>query len=109
MVLFQAAKLTGSVICAQASSRVQMPWTICGRSVLYQASYFLQLAQEFFTAISEKEISDGESITLELYNDTKARIIKNKLPAQTRKFKHVAEFAVQQMKNELNDGYGKQA
>ena len=62
-----------------------------------------------FTAISEKEISDGESITLELYNDTKAGIIKNKLPAQTRKFKHIAEFAVQRMKNELNDGYGKQA
>ena len=56
-----------------------------------------------------KEISDGESITLELYYDTKARIIKNKLPAQTRKFKHVAEFAVQRMQNELNDGYGKQA
>jgi hypothetical protein len=31
------------------------------------------------------------------------------LPAQTRKFKHIAEFAVQRMKNELNDGYGKQA
>ena len=62
-----------------------------------------------FTAISEKEISDGESITLELYNDTKARIIKNKLPAQTRKFKHVPEVAVQRMQNELNDGYGKQA
>ena len=109
MLLFQAAKLTGSVICAQASSRVKMPWAGCDRSLLYQASYFLQLAQEFFTAISEKETSDGESITLELYNDTKAGIIKNKLPAQTRKFKHIAEFAVQRMKNELNDGYGKQA
>lgn len=35
--------------------------------------------------------------------------IKNNLPAQTRKFKHVAEYAIKRMQNELNEGGGRQA
>ena len=54
------------------------------------------------------DFEEARERALELYYDTQARI-KNKLPAQTRKFRHVAEFAVQRMQNELNDGYGKQA
>jgi integrase len=55
-----------------------------------------------------EDFEQAKERALELYYDTRARI-KNKLPAQTRKFKHVAEFAVQRMQNELDDGYGKQA
>jgi len=45
---------------------------------------------------------------LKLYYETQARI-DNKLPAQTRKFKHVAEHAVKRMQSQLDDGYGKQS
>ena len=45
---------------------------------------------------------------LELYYETQARI-KNKLPAQTRKFKHVAEHAIKRMQDELDEGGGRQA
>jgi integrase len=55
-----------------------------------------------------EDFEQAKERALELYYDTRARI-KNKLPAQTRKFKHVAEFAIQRMQNDLNDGYGKQA
>ena len=55
-----------------------------------------------------EDFEQAKERALELYYDTKARI-KNKLPDQTHKFKHVAEFAVQRMQHELNDGYGKQA
>jgi hypothetical protein len=44
----------------------------------------------------------------EMYHETRARI-KNHLPAQTRKFKHVAEYAILRMQKELNEGGGKQA
>lgn len=44
----------------------------------------------------------------ELYHETRARI-KNQLPAQTRKFKHVAEYAIRRMQKELDEGGGKQA
>ncbi|MBD3756267.1 MAG: tyrosine-type recombinase/integrase, partial [Gammaproteobacteria bacterium] len=44
----------------------------------------------------------------ELHYDTQARV-KNHLPASTRKFKHVAEFAIKRMQDELAEGGGKQA
>ena len=43
---------------------------------------------------------------LELFYETRARL-KNNLPAQTRKFKHVAEFAIKRMQEELEKGSGK--
>ena len=55
-----------------------------------------------------EDFEQAKERALELYYDTKARI-QNRLPAQTRNFKHVADFAVQRMQNDLNDGYGKQA
>ena len=51
---------------------------------------------------------DAKERALELYYETQART-KNKLPAQTRKFKHVAEFAIIRMKDELKAGTGKQS
>ena len=59
-------------------------------------------------SIKSEDFEQAKELALELYYDTKARI-EYKLPTRTRKVKHVAEFAVQRMKNELNDGYGKQA
>lgn len=44
----------------------------------------------------------------QLYHETKARIA-NQLPAQTRKFKHVAEYAIKRMQKELDEGGGKQS
>jgi integrase len=43
-----------------------------------------------------------------LLSETQARI-DNNLPAQTRKFNHVAEFAIKRMQNDLDAGAGKQA
>lgn len=45
---------------------------------------------------------------LELYYDVNARV-KNKLPAQTRKFKHVAKYAIKRMEDALENGTGKLA
>jgi integrase len=48
-------------------------------------------------------LDEARERALELYYDTQARI-KNKLPAQTPKFKHVAEHVIKRMQNELNEG-----
>lgn len=54
------------------------------------------------------DLEEAKERALELYSDTRARI-KNNLPAQTRKFKHVAEYAIRRMQDELDEGGGKQA
>ena len=55
-----------------------------------------------------EDLEQAKEIALELYYDVQARL-KNHLPANTRKFKHVAEFAAQRMQDELDAGTGKQA
>ena len=59
-------------------------------------------------SIKSEDFEQAKELALELYYDTKARI-EYKLPTRTRKVKHVAEFAVQRMQNEVNDRYRKQA
>ena len=59
-------------------------------------------------SMKTEDFEQAKERALELYYDTKARI-EYKLPTRTRKVKHVAEFAVQRMQNEVNDRYGKQA
>ncbi|MEO1110048.1 MAG: tyrosine-type recombinase/integrase [Pseudomonadota bacterium] len=54
------------------------------------------------------DLEEAKERAIELYHETKARI-KNHLPAQTRKFKHVAEYAMARMQRELDEGGGKQA
>ena len=54
------------------------------------------------------DLEEARERALELYYDTQARI-KNNLPAQTRKFKHVAEYAIKRMQDALESGTGKQA
>ena len=54
------------------------------------------------------DLEEAKERALALYFETQARI-KNHLPAQTRKFKHVAEHAIKRMQDELNEGGGKQA
>ena len=53
-------------------------------------------------------LEEATEIALEMYYDVQARL-KNQLPANTRKFKHVAELTVQRMQDELAAGTGKQA
>ena len=54
------------------------------------------------------DLDEAKEKALELYFETQARI-KNKLPAQTRKFKHVADYAILRMERELKETGGKQA
>ena len=54
------------------------------------------------------DFEEARERAIELYYETQARI-KNKLPAQTRKFKHVATYAMKRMQNELDGGAGRQA
>jgi integrase len=54
------------------------------------------------------KLEDAKEKALALYYETQARIA-NKLPAQTRKFKNVAKFAVERMQNDMAAGAGKQA
>jgi integrase len=53
-------------------------------------------------------LDEAKELALAFYYETQARI-KNKLPATTRKFKHVADFAIQRMESELEAGSGKQS
>ena len=54
------------------------------------------------------DLEEARECALEMYYETQARI-KNNLPAQTRKFKHVAEYAIKRMQDALESGTGKQA
>lgn len=54
------------------------------------------------------DLEEARERALELFYDTQARI-KNNLPAQTRKFKQVAEYAIKRMQDALESGAGKQA
>ena len=77
-------------------------------STNWYARLTLDNGKRIVRSMKTEDFGEAKERALELYYETKARI-QNKLPAQTRKFKHVAEFALQRMPNELNDGYGKQA
>jgi integrase len=53
-------------------------------------------------------LEEAKLYAWKLLMQTQARI-DNNLPAQTRKFKHVAEFAIKRMQDDLEAGAGKQA
>ena len=53
-------------------------------------------------------LEEAKERAIELYHSTKARIANN-LPAQTRKFKHVAEYTIKRMQDALENGTGKQS
>lgn len=54
------------------------------------------------------KLEEAKEIALRLYYETQARLTNN-LPASTRKFKHVADFAAKRMQDELDAGTGKVA
>ncbi len=54
------------------------------------------------------DLEQAKERAIALYYETEARI-KNNLPAQTRKFKHVAEFVIKRLQGELENGTGKQS
>jgi hypothetical protein len=55
-----------------------------------------------------ENLEEAKVLAWKLLNETDARIANN-LPAQTRKFRHVAEFAINRMKDDLDAGGGKKA
>lgn len=54
------------------------------------------------------DLEEAKERAIKLYYETDARV-KNNLPAQTRKFKHVAEYAIKRMQDALENGTGKQS
>ena len=54
------------------------------------------------------DLEEARERAMKLYYETEARIA-NKLPAQTRKFKHVAEYTIKRMQDALGNRTGKQA
>ncbi|MGR3661334.1 MAG: tyrosine-type recombinase/integrase [Paracoccaceae bacterium] len=54
------------------------------------------------------DLDDARVTAMKLYFETEARVANN-LPASTRKFKHVAEYAIKHMQDELDEGGGKQS
>ena len=60
----------------------------------WYARLTLDNGKRIVRSMKTEDFEQAKERALELYYDTRARI-KNKLPAQTRKFKHVADFAIQ--------------
>lgn len=54
------------------------------------------------------DLEEAKERAIKLYYETDARV-KNNLPAQTRKFKHVAEHTIKRMQDALENGTGKQS
>ena len=54
------------------------------------------------------DLEEAKERAIKLYYETDARV-KNNLPAQTRKFKHVAEYTIKRMQDALENGTGKQS
>ncbi|MCR9069087.1 MAG: hypothetical protein NXH79_09600 [Rhodobacteraceae bacterium] len=74
----------------------------------WYARLTLQNGQRQVKTTGTDDLEEAKEAALAMYFDVQARL-KNQLPANTRKFKHVAEFAVQRMQDDLTAGAGKQA
>ena len=74
----------------------------------WYARLTLDNGKRIVRSMKTDDLEEARERALELMYETRARI-KNKLPAQTRKFKHVAEFAIKRMRDELDGGTGKQS
>src|SRR6056297_188500 len=74
----------------------------------WYARLTLENGKRIVKSTKTDDLDEAKERALQLYFETQARI-KNKLPAQTRKFKHVADHAIRRMQDELNEGGGKQA
>lgn len=79
-----------------------------GGSDNWYARLTLDNGKRIVKSTKTDDLEEAKERAIELYHDTKARIANN-LPAQTRKFKHVAEYAIKQMQDALENGTGKQA
>jgi site-specific recombinase XerD len=74
----------------------------------WYARLTLQNGQRQVKSTGTDDLEKAKEVALGMYYDVQARL-KNQLPANTRKFKHVAEFAVKRMQDDLAAGTGKQA
>ncbi|WP_171134964.1 tyrosine-type recombinase/integrase [Ruegeria sp. HKCCD7221] len=79
-----------------------------GGSDNWYARLTLDNGKRIVKSTKTDDLEEAKERAIELYHDTKARIANN-LPAQTRKFKHVAEYAIRRMQDALENGTGKQA
>ena len=74
----------------------------------WYARLTLDTGKRIVKSMDTDNIDEATERAWKLLYETQARI-KNNLPAQTRKFKHVAEFAIKRMREELHKGGGKQS
>ena len=74
----------------------------------WYARLTLENGKRIVKSTKTDDLEEAKERALQLYFETQARI-KNKLPAQTRKFRHVAEYAIKRMQDELDKVGGKQA
>lgn len=104
--------LTGAVEMSYGTSTVQVHKKLRldkrkGSNNWY-ARLTLQNGQRQVKSTGTDDLEKAKEVALEMYYDVQARL-KNQLPANTRKFKHVAEFAIKRMQDDLEAGTGKQA
>lgn len=74
----------------------------------WYARITLQNGKRQVKSTGTEDLEQAKEVALEMYYDVQARL-KNQLPATTRKFKHVAAFAIERMENDSAAGTGKQA
>lgn len=74
----------------------------------WYARLTLENGKRIVRSTKTDDFEEAKERAIEIHFETRARI-KNNLPAQTRKFKHVAEHAIHRMEEELKAGHGKQA
>jgi integrase len=76
------------------------------RSGMWQCRYKLGNGEWYRQTTGTDEQEEAEDIAFKLYYGADERE-KNKLPQNTRKFKHVARYAIQRMQDDIDAGAGK--
>lgn len=72
----------------------------------WQAMLTLECGKRERKSTKTDDLDQAKEFAWKFYYETDARV-RNNLPAQTRKFKHVAEFVVKRLQDELDQGIGK--
>jgi len=75
---------------------------------MWQCRYKLGNGEWYRQTTGTDEQEEAEDIAFKLYYGADERE-KNKLPQNTRKFKHVARYAIQRMQDDIDAGAGKEA
>jgi len=75
-------------------------------SNIWYARLTLDNGKRIVRSTKTDDLEEAKKRAIDLYHNTKARIVNN-LPAQTRKFKYVAEYAIKRMQDALENSTGK--